>query len=102
VAARYGLSFSYFFFSVIAGAIAMGFFWYYLPDQFVQLQRAASVLRDWIAAHAWSNRAESIIRFLLEDRQLLLIAFVLVVRLLLGLVLMPFRFLGPYLKSLRR
>jgi hypothetical protein len=91
LAARYGLSFSYFFFSIILGALAMGFFWYYLPDQFVQLQRSASVVRDWIAAHAWSTRAETIIRFLLEDRQLLLISFVVAVRLLLGLLLLPIR-----------
>jgi hypothetical protein len=65
----------------------MGLFWYHFPDQFVQLQRTASLVRDFIAEHAWSTRAESILRFLLEDRQLLLIVFVLAMRLILGFFL---------------
>lgn len=84
-------SFSNFFLSIALGAFAMGAFWYYYPDQFVQLQRGASIVREWIVAHAWSARSETIFRFLLEDRQLLLVAFVLVVRFLLGLVVLPFR-----------
>lgn len=84
-------SFSNFFLSIVLGAFAMGAFWYYYPDQFVQLQRSASIVREWIVAHAWSPRSETIFRFLLEDRQLLLIAFVLVIRFLLGLVALPFR-----------
>jgi hypothetical protein len=86
VVARFALSFSYFFASVVLGALAMGLFWYQFPDQFVQLQRSASSARDWIAAHAWSTRTESILRFLLEERQLLLISFVLAVRFFLGLI----------------
>jgi hypothetical protein len=84
-------SFSNFFLSIVLGAFAMGAFWYYYPDQFVQLQRSASIVREWIVAHAWSTRSETIFRFLLEDRQLLLIAFVLAIRFLLGLVALPFR-----------
>jgi hypothetical protein len=84
-------SFSNFFLSIVLGAFAMGVFWYYYPDQFVQLQRSASVVREWIVARAWSTRSETIFRFLLEDRQLLLIAFVLAIRFLLGLIVLPFR-----------
>jgi hypothetical protein len=84
-------SFSNFFLSIVLGAFAMGTFWYYYPDQFVQLQRSASAIREWIVAHSWSTRSESIFRFLLEDRQLLLIGFVLVIRFFLGLVALPFR-----------
>ena len=73
------------FFSLILGAIAMGFFWYYLPDEFVRLQRTAASVREWIASRGWTTRTESIIRFLLEDRQLLLMSFVLVMRLVIGL-----------------
>jgi hypothetical protein len=84
-------SFSNFFLSIVLGAFAMGTFWYYYPDQFVQLQRSASAVREFIVAHSWSARSESIFRFLLEDRQLLLIGFVLVIRFFLGLVALPFR-----------
>jgi hypothetical protein len=84
-------SFSNFFLSIVLGAFAMGTFWYYYPDQFVQLQRSASIVREFIVAHAWSARSESIFRFLLEDRQLLLVAFVLAIRFLLGLIALPFK-----------
>lgn len=89
--ARFVASFSNVFLSLVLGAIAMGFFWFYFPDEFVKLQRSASVAREWIAAHAWSPRTESVLRFLLEDRQLLLMVFVLTVRLLLGLAFLPIK-----------
>jgi hypothetical protein len=88
---RFMGSFTYLFVSMILGLIVMGLFWYYLPDEFVQLQRSASTVRDWIVGRPWSARTESIIRFLLEDRQLLLIGFVLATRVLLGLLVLPFR-----------
>jgi hypothetical protein len=88
---RFVGSFSYLFVSMILGLVVMGVFWYYLPDEFVRLQRSSSTVRDWIVGRPWSARTESIMRFLLEDRQLLLIGFVLATRILLGLVVLPFR-----------
>jgi hypothetical protein len=88
---RFVGSFSYLFVSMILGLIVMGVFWYYLPDEFVQLQRSSSTVRDWIVGRPWSARTESIMRFLLEDRQLLLIGFVLATRVLLGVLVLPFR-----------
>ena len=85
---RFLESFGNVFFSLILGAIAMGFFWFYLPDEFVRLQRSAAIVREWIASRGWTTRTETIIRFLLEDRQLLLMSFVLVMRLVLGLVVL--------------
>jgi hypothetical protein len=84
-------SFSYLFFSLILGLVAMGLFWFYFPGEFVQLQRSSSTVREWIVGRPWSARTESIIRFLLEDRQLLLISFVLAVRIFLGVLVLPFR-----------
>jgi hypothetical protein len=89
--ARFLGSFGNFFFSIVLGALAMGVFWYYFPDEFLTLQRSTSAVREWIVARAWSSRSETIFRFLLEDRQLLLIAFVLAARFLLGLLLLPIR-----------
>lgn len=88
---RFVGSFSYLFFSLVFGAIAMGLVWFYYPAEFVQLQRSTSTVREGIAALSWSSRTESIIRFLLEDRQLLLIGFVLAMRLALGLLVLPIR-----------
>ena len=84
-------SFSNVFFSLIFGAIAMGLFWFYFPNEFVQLQRSTSTVREGIAALSWSARTESIVRFLLEDRLLLLMSFVLAMRLLLSLLALPIR-----------
>jgi hypothetical protein len=88
---RFVASFWNVFVSLILGAVAMGLFWFYLPDEFVRLQRSAAVVREWIAAHAWSTRTETIIRFLLEDRLLLMMSFVLAMRLVLGLLFLPIR-----------
>jgi hypothetical protein len=82
---RFLASFGNVFLSLILGVIAMGFFWVYYPAEFNSTIRVAAVVREWIIAHVWSTRAESILRFLLEDRQLLLMGFVLTVRFLLGL-----------------
>ena len=84
-------SFSYLFLSLILGLVAMGLFWFYFPEAFVQLQRSSSTVRDWIVGRPWSARTDSIIRFLLEDRQLLLISFVLAVRVALGVLALPIR-----------
>ena len=81
-------SFGNFFLSSCSAPSPWGSSWYYYPDQFVRLQRSASIVREWIVAHAWSARSESILRFMLEDRQLLLIAFVLTIRFLLGLIVL--------------
>lgn len=85
---RFLASFGNVFLSLILGVIAMGFFLIYYPDQINTALRIASTVREWIIAHAWSTRAESILRFMLEDRQLLLMGFVLTVRFLLGLVVL--------------
>jgi len=89
--ARFLGSFGNFLFSIVLGALAMGVFWYYYPEQFLVLQRSVSAVREWIVARAWSARSETIFRFLLEDRQLLLIAFVVAARFLLGLLALPFK-----------
>jgi hypothetical protein len=84
-------SFSYLFFSLILGAVAMGLFWLYFPDEFVQLQRSTAAVREWIVGRAWSARTESVIRIVLQEHQLLLITFVLAIRLVLGLLALPIR-----------
>ena len=53
----------------------------YLPDEFLRMQRSASVIRDWIAAGPWSSRVETILRFVLDENRVLLITFVLATRL---------------------
>jgi hypothetical protein len=88
------------FLSLILGVIAMGFFWYYFPAEFNSTIRVAAVVREWIIARVWSTRAESILRFMLEDRQLLLMGFVLTVRFLLGLGVLLLIVVSHRLKAL--
>jgi hypothetical protein len=97
---RFLASFGNVFLSLILGVIAMGFFLIYYPDQINTALRTASVVREWIIAHTWSTRVESILRFLLEDRQLLLMGFVLTVRFLLGLIVLLFIVMAHRLKAL--
>jgi hypothetical protein len=98
--ARFAASFGNVLFSLILGAIAMGFFWFNYPDEFVRLQRVAAVAHEWIMDRGWSARVESILRFLLEGRQLLFMGFVLAVRLFLSLVVLVFGLLLHQLKSM--
>jgi hypothetical protein len=86
--ARFVASFGNVLLSLILGAIAMGFFWINYPDEFVHLQRLAAHAYEWIMARGWSARVESILRILLEGRQLLFMCFVLAVRLILSLVVL--------------
>ena len=67
--------------SLALGVVAMLVFVVYLPDEFLRMQRSASVIRDWIAAGPWSSRVESILRFVLDENRVLLIIFVLATRL---------------------
>jgi hypothetical protein len=77
--------------SLLLGIIAMGLFWFYYPDEFVLLQRIAATMHEWIISRGWSPRVESILRFLLEDRQLILMSFVVMTRILLGLLMLLLR-----------
>jgi hypothetical protein len=85
---RFLASFGNVFLSLILGAIAMFLFLLYLPDQSAVALRVASAVKEWTVAHSGSSRIESILRFVLQDAQLLLIGFVLTVRLIIGLAIL--------------
>jgi hypothetical protein len=97
---RFLASFGNVFLSLILGVIAMGFFLIYFPAETNTALRVASTLKEWIVAHVGSPRAESILRFLLEDRQLLLMGIVLTVRFMLGLAVLVTVLVAHRLKAL--
>jgi hypothetical protein len=97
---RFLISYANVFFSLILGVIAMGLFFIYLPDETVRLQRIAASVHEWIMAFGWSTRVESILRFILEGRQLLLMGFVLASRFVLGIVILVCGLLFHRLKLL--
>jgi hypothetical protein len=97
---RFLASFGNVFVSLILGVVAMGFFLVYYPAETNTALRIAAAVKEWIVAHAGSTRAESILRFMLEDRQLLLMGFVLTVRFLLGLAVLVLGMLAHRAKAL--
>ena len=96
---RFLASFGNVFASLILGVIAMGLFLVYLPDEIVRLQRVAASVHEWIMGFGWSSRVESILRFILEGRQLLLMGFVLTFRFLLGIVILLLTLVARRLKA---
>ena len=75
------------FFSLILGAVALGFFWYYFPDMTLQLFRWAGSIRESIVSGNWPSRYEIIIRALVDERQIVYMGFVLVTRIIIGLLI---------------
>lgn len=83
------------FFSLILGAVALGFFWYYFPDTTLQLFRWAGSIREGIVSGNWPARYEIIIRALVDERQIVYMGFVLVTRIVVGiLIALVYRMFG--------
>lgn len=87
IGARYFLSLGNVFFSLILGAIALGFFWFYFPDWTLQLFRAAGSIRESLISGNWPARYEVVLRALVDERQIVYMGFVLATRILVGLII---------------
>jgi hypothetical protein len=87
LSARYFLSLGNVFFSLILGALAFGFFWFYFPDATLLLFKWAGTAREWMVTRNWSSRYEVVVRALVDERQIVYIGFVLFTRMLFGLII---------------
>jgi hypothetical protein len=87
-AARFFLSLGNVFFSLILGAVALGFFWFYFPDWTLQLFRWAGSIREGIVSGTWPARYEVVIRALVDERQIVYMGFVLATRIIVGLLIL--------------
>lgn len=87
ITARFFLSLGNVFFSLILGALAFGFFWLYFPDVTLQLFKWASSLRESLFSTTWSARYEVALRFFVDERQIVYMGFVLVTRIIVGLLI---------------
>jgi hypothetical protein len=85
---RFFLSLGNVFFSLILGAVALGFFWYYFPEQTLMLFRWAGSVREGIVSGTWPARYEVVIRALVDERQIVYMGFVLATRFVVGLLIM--------------
>jgi hypothetical protein len=85
--ARFFLSLGNVFFSLILGALALGFFWFTFPDWTLQLFRWAGSIRENVISGNWPARYEVVLRALVDERQIVYMGFVLVTRILVGLLI---------------
>jgi hypothetical protein len=76
------------FFSLILGAVALGFFWFYFPEATLQLFRWASSVRESMVSGTWPARYEVVIRALVDERQIVYMGFVLATRIAVGVLIM--------------
>lgn len=76
------------FFSLILGAVALGFFWFYFPDATLQLFRWAGSVRESVISGNWPARYEVVLRALVDERQIVYMGFVLATRILVGIIIM--------------
>jgi len=75
--------------SLILGAVALGFFWYYFPDTTLVLFKWAGSIREKVVSGYWPARYEIVIRALVDERQIVYMGFVMATRIIMGLLLMP-------------
>jgi hypothetical protein len=93
--ARFFLSLGNVFFSLLLGAVALGFFWLYFPDVTLQLFKWAGSLREALLSSAWSARYEVALRLFVDERQIVYMGFVLATRIVVGLlILLGSRWIG--------
>jgi hypothetical protein len=85
---RFFLSLGNVFFSLILGAVALGIGLFYFPDATLQLFKWAGSIREALISGTWPARYEVVLRALVDERQIVYMAFVLASRFLVGLVIM--------------
>ena len=85
--ARFFLSLGNVFFSLILGAIALGFFWLYFPDATLQLFKWAGAIREGLFSNTWPARYEVALRAFVDERQIVFMGFVLATRIVVGLLI---------------
>lgn len=85
---RFFLSLGNVFFSLILGAVALGFGLFYFPDATLQLFKWAGSIRETLISGNWPARYEVVLRALVDERQIVYMGFVLAARILVGLLIM--------------
>jgi hypothetical protein len=92
---RFLLSLGNVFFSLILGAVALGFGLFYFPDTTLRLFKWAGSIREALISGAWPARYEVMLRALVDERQIVYMGFVLATRILVGLlIVLAYRLVG--------
>jgi hypothetical protein len=92
--ARFLLSLGNLFFSLVLGAVALGCSLHFFPDLTLSLFRAAGGLREKLISGIAPVRYDAMVRTVVEERQLVYMGYVLAARVAVGLLALPFAFLG--------
>ena len=81
--------------SLVLGALAMGAVWYLQPELMQSLFQWASGIKGWLVSRGLSATYNNFLWFLIEERQLVFMGFVMVTRIVLAtLVTIAFKLMG--------
>lgn len=83
--------------SLVIGAIAMGAVWYLDPDVMDSLFRSAGVAKDWIVNLGIPPKYNNFLMFLIEERQIVFMGFVVATRFVLAVLTAIF--VAPFLET---
>lgn len=89
IASRYFLPLGNVAISLIVGAVALGFFWFYFPDATLQLFKGAGSIRETAVGGYLPARYEVVVRALVDERQIVYMGFVIATRIVIGILLVP-------------
>ena len=74
------------FFSLVLGALAMGCVWYFEPELMQRFFQLASGGKAWIVNRGLEAKYNNFMWFLIEDRQLVYMGFVMAARVALAIL----------------
>ncbi len=74
------------FVSLIFGALAMGVVWYVWPETMQNMFHAANGVKAWLVSLGIEPKYNNFIWFLIEERQLVFMGFVIATRILFALL----------------
>ncbi|MEZ5845007.1 MAG: hypothetical protein R3D27_14905 [Hyphomicrobiaceae bacterium] len=74
------------FASLVFGALAMGFVWYFSPDTIQTLFQTASSMKGWLVSRGLSSSYNNFLWFLIEEKQLVFMGFVMTTRIVLAVI----------------
>jgi hypothetical protein len=84
------------FVSLVLGALAMGFVWYLEPETIQNLFQWSSGVKAWIVNRGLEAKYNNFLWFLIEERQLVYMGFVMATRILLAILASMFLYVFAY------
>ncbi len=85
------------FVSMVVGALAMGGVWYLYPDIMQMLFQSANGLKAWLVNLGISSKYNNLLWFLIDEKQIVFIGFVIATRFVLALLTSIF--ISPFIET---